>query len=54
MTVQNHTKDIFTVRVKSDDEDNGWIYHYRWSHLKDSSKIELGGYLGVKLDQLSY
>ncbi|TMV45891.1 NUDIX hydrolase [Paenibacillus mesophilus] len=44
----------FTHVVTSDDEDNGWIYHYRWIPFADSPPVlygQLGQYL-VKLREL--
>lgn len=46
--------DRFTHVVTSDDEDNGWIYHYRWMSFADSPPVlysQLGQYL-VKLRDL--
>jgi 8-oxo-dGTP pyrophosphatase MutT (NUDIX family) len=44
--------DEFTVVVCSQDEDNGWIYHYRWLNLESGTIPTLGGYLGVGLINL--
>jgi 8-oxo-dGTP pyrophosphatase MutT (NUDIX family) len=44
--------DEFTVVVRSQDEDNGWIYHYRWFDLESETIPILGGYLGLGLDDL--
>ncbi|CAG7612607.1 hypothetical protein PAESOLCIP111_01552 [Paenibacillus solanacearum] len=35
----------FTHIVQSNDEDNGWIYHYRWTDVEPS--LTLYGYLGM-------
>ncbi|CAG7642400.1 NUDIX domain-containing protein [Paenibacillus allorhizosphaerae] len=37
----------FTHIVQSNDEDNGWIYNYRWTDLHPSLKLH--GYLGRML-----
>jgi len=41
--------DTFTHIVQSQDEDNGWIYHYHWLDLTD---VVLGGTLGEYLTKL--
>ncbi|MFA9558239.1 NUDIX domain-containing protein [Evansella sp. AB-rgal1] len=45
-------KDQFTVVVHSEDEDNGWVYHYKWLNLDKTTIPELGGYLGIGLGNL--
>jgi 8-oxo-dGTP pyrophosphatase MutT (NUDIX family) len=35
--------DEFTVVVSSEDEDNGWIYHYQWIGLESENIPSLGG-----------
>ncbi|WP_161568174.1 NUDIX domain-containing protein [Anaerobacillus alkaliphilus] len=44
--------DRFTVVVRSQDEDNGWIYHYRWTDLQTDHPPTLGGHLGGCLPKL--
>nr|WP_281419529.1 NUDIX domain-containing protein [Bacillus alkalicola] len=45
-------EDRFTVVVRSQDEDNGWIYHYRWLNLDNTTIPKLGGHLGLGLEKL--
>jgi 8-oxo-dGTP pyrophosphatase MutT (NUDIX family) len=45
------TDDRFTHVVESEDEDNGWIYHYRWSSFADTPLV-LYSHLGRYLDKL--
>ncbi|MBP3951772.1 NUDIX domain-containing protein [Bacillus suaedae] len=45
-------QDHFTVVVRSQDEDNGWIYHYEWIDLDRATIPELGGHLGFGLRKL--
>jgi 8-oxo-dGTP pyrophosphatase MutT (NUDIX family) len=45
-------KDKFTVVVRSQDEDNGWIYHYSWLDLDMRTPPTLGGHLGFGLANL--
>ncbi|WP_170885476.1 NUDIX domain-containing protein [Bacillus alkalicellulosilyticus] len=44
--------DKFTVVVRSQDEDNGWVYHYTWVTLDKTTIPELGGHLGFGLEKL--
>lgn len=43
-------QETFTHVVQSNDEDNGWIYHYSWVNLDELSGLH--GYLGVCLKDL--
>ncbi|WP_281287108.1 NUDIX domain-containing protein [Paenibacillus hemerocallicola] len=45
------TDDRFTHVVESEDEDNGWIYHYRWTSFA-GTPIVLYSHLGRYLDKL--
>lgn len=44
--------DTFTIVVQSKDEDNGWVYKYRWIELSPDHCLELGGKLGGCLNEL--
>lgn len=46
--------DIFTHIVQSQDEDNGWIYHYHWLDLTQDTNVVLGGALGQYLTELHH
>jgi len=44
--------DAFTHVVTSEDEDNGWIYHYQWIPLNQREWPNLYGHLGHFLRSL--
>jgi 8-oxo-dGTP pyrophosphatase MutT (NUDIX family) len=48
--VEAEAPERFTHIVKSNDEDNGWIYHYCWVDLRELPGLY--GYLGECLDRL--
>ncbi|SDT24110.1 8-oxo-dGTP pyrophosphatase MutT, NUDIX family [Paenibacillaceae bacterium GAS479] len=45
-------EEAFTIVVQSNDEDNGWIYKYRWIDLSPDHFLDLGGKLGRCLNEL--
>jgi 8-oxo-dGTP pyrophosphatase MutT (NUDIX family) len=45
-------RDDYTVTVRSNDEDNGWMYHYKWLNFGKGESFHLGGELGHYLAKL--